>query len=109
MKTINVNVCTETTNCDGYSKWYEIFTSTQTTHHSQRYVQQLQIFVCYAKNADVFEIHVLDLKSPNVLLDGKKNAKVCDFGLARNQAINNTMTAQCGTFQWMAPEGEKSR
>jgi len=44
-----------------------------------------------------------DLKSPNVLLDSNRRAKVCDFGLARSKAIT-TMTGQCGTFQWMAPE-----
>jgi len=32
-----------------------------------------------------------------------RRSKVCDFGLARKQA-ENTMTGQCGTFQWMAPE-----
>ena len=31
-------------------------------------------------------------------------AKVADFGLARVKAQTLTMTGQCGTVQWMAPE-----
>jgi len=42
-----------------------------------------------------------DLKSANVLLDGKRLA-IADFGLARYQAID--MTAETGTYRWMAPE-----
>lgn len=50
-----------------------------------------------------------DLKSRNVLLDGQLNAKLTDFGVAR-EASESTMTAGVGTSLWMAPEvmlGEK--
>jgi hypothetical protein len=45
-----------------------------------------------------------DLKSANLLLDESYNAKVCDFGLSRLKAQERSMTGNCGTVQWMAPE-----
>ena len=45
-----------------------------------------------------------DLKSANILLDESYNAKVCDFGLSRLKARERSMTGNCGTVQWMAPE-----
>lgn len=45
-----------------------------------------------------------DLKSANILLDESYTAKVCDFGLSRLKAHETSMTGNCGTVQWMAPE-----
>jgi hypothetical protein len=45
-----------------------------------------------------------DLKSANILMDESYNAKVCDFGLSRLKAQGRSMTGNCGTVQWMAPE-----
>lgn len=45
-----------------------------------------------------------DLKSANLLLDDAYNTKVCDFGLSRLKAQERSMTGNCGTVQWMAPE-----
>jgi hypothetical protein len=45
-----------------------------------------------------------DLKSANLLLDESYTTKVCDFGLSRLKAQARSMTGNCGTVQWMAPE-----
>jgi serine/threonine protein kinase len=45
-----------------------------------------------------------DLKSANLLLDDAYTVKVCDFGLSRLKAQARSMTGNCGTVQWMAPE-----
>jgi len=45
-----------------------------------------------------------DLKSANLLLDDSYTAKVCDFGLSRLKEQERSMTGNCGTVQWMAPE-----
>lgn len=45
-----------------------------------------------------------DLKSANILLNESYTAKVCDFGLSRLKAEERSMTGNCGTVQWMAPE-----
>jgi serine/threonine protein kinase len=46
-----------------------------------------------------------DLKSANLLVDESvRTIKVADFGLARTRESTGAMTAQRGTFQWMAPE-----
>uniref|UniRef100_M4BH68 non-specific serine/threonine protein kinase n=1 Tax=Hyaloperonospora arabidopsidis (strain Emoy2) TaxID=559515 RepID=M4BH68_HYAAE len=45
-----------------------------------------------------------DLKSPNLLINSSYALKISDFGLARVRARFQTMTGNCGTTQWMAPE-----
>ena len=42
----------------------------------------------------------------NILLDSSGNVKVADFGLSRLQAATcgEPLTAELGTWQWMAPE-----
>ncbi|KAI4314699.1 hypothetical protein L6164_027583 [Bauhinia variegata] len=45
-----------------------------------------------------------DLKTANLLMDENKVVKVADFGVARVQSQSGVMTAETGTYRWMAPE-----
>ncbi|XP_031116153.1 serine/threonine-protein kinase STY46-like [Ipomoea triloba] len=45
-----------------------------------------------------------DLKTANLLIDEDKVVKVADFGVARFQSKEGVMTAETGTYRWMAPE-----
>jgi tRNA A-37 threonylcarbamoyl transferase component Bud32 len=45
-----------------------------------------------------------DLKAQNVLLDSAGNAKLSDFGISREVAMDETMTREIGTMAWIAPE-----
>ncbi|XP_040998672.1 serine/threonine-protein kinase STY8-like isoform X2 [Juglans microcarpa x Juglans regia] len=45
-----------------------------------------------------------DLKTANLLMDTHNVVKVADFGVARFQTQGGTMTAETGTYRWMAPE-----
>ncbi|CAM8974299.1 unnamed protein product [Rhodiola kirilowii] len=45
-----------------------------------------------------------DLKAPNLLMDENEVVKVADFGVARVKTQSGVMTAETGTYRWMAPE-----
>ncbi|MFS7912709.1 putative dual-specificity kinase TKL-Pl-4 family [Helianthus anomalus] len=46
-----------------------------------------------------------DLKRENLLLTADhKSLKLADFGLAREESLTKMMTAETGTYRWMAPE-----
>ncbi|KAL8171932.1 hypothetical protein V2J09_023736 [Rumex salicifolius] len=45
-----------------------------------------------------------DLKTANLLMDTNQVVKVADFGVARFLNQEGVMTAETGTYRWMAPE-----
>lgn len=48
---------------------------------------------------------LLDFSAENLLLTAdQKTVKLADFGLAREESLTEMMTAETGTYRWMAPE-----
>ncbi|XP_019442512.1 PREDICTED: serine/threonine-protein kinase HT1-like [Lupinus angustifolius] len=46
-----------------------------------------------------------DLKPDNLILtEDHRTIKLADFGLAREESLTEMMTAETGTYRWMAPE-----
>ena len=39
-----------------------------------------------------------------ILTADQKTVKLVDFGLAREESLTEMMTAETGTYRWMAPE-----
>ncbi|XP_068656785.1 serine/threonine/tyrosine-protein kinase HT1-like [Aristolochia californica] len=72
----------------------------------------LQLSVCFALDISrgMQSLHSngiihRDLKPDNLLLtEDKKKLKLADFGLAREETVTEMMTAETGTYRWMAPE-----
>lgn len=68
-----------------------------------RMAKQIAHALTYLHSLDPIVVH-RDLKSRNVLLTHDLDAKLTDFGTARETVLDKTMTAGVGTSLWMAPE-----
>merc|ERR1711920_692284 len=63
--------------------------------------QEICIGMVYLHANDV--VH-RDLKSSNVLLNGPRQVKLCDFGLGHLLSDSTPRVGVVGTHNWMAPE-----
>lgn len=53
----------------------------------------------------ICKIHDLFAFAENLILSADhKTVKLADFGLAREESLTEMMTAETGTYRWMAPE-----
>eukprot|EP00245_Coleochaete_scutata_P000955 TRINITY_DN1117_c0_g1_i2.p1 TRINITY_DN1117_c0_g1~~TRINITY_DN1117_c0_g1_i2.p1 ORF type:complete len:640 (-),score=134.06 TRINITY_DN1117_c0_g1_i2:975-2894(-) len=67
----------------------------------------LKVAIDVSKGMDYLHQHNIihrDLKAANLLMDENEVVKVADFGVARVQDATGIMTAETGTYRWMAPE-----
>ncbi|MED6179820.1 Serine/threonine-protein kinase sty46 [Stylosanthes scabra] len=67
----------------------------------------LKVAIDVAKGMNYLHQHDIihrDLKAANLLMDENGVVKVADFGVARVKAQSGVMTAETGTYRWMAPE-----
>jgi serine/threonine protein kinase len=51
-----------------------------------------------------FCLFYLECADNMLLTANRKNVKLVDFGLAREETVTEMMTAETGTYRWMAPE-----
>ncbi|XP_051139457.1 serine/threonine-protein kinase STY46-like isoform X2 [Andrographis paniculata] len=76
-------------------------------HHSLKTPQLLKFALDICKGMEYLHqqnvIH-RDLKTANLLMDNCNVVKVADFGVARFLNKGGVMTAETGTYRWMAPE-----
>jgi len=53
----------------------------------------------------VWKAYDLIASAENLILSADhKTVKLADFGLAREESLTEMMTAETGTYRWMAPE-----
>lgn len=65
------------------------------------YFQQIISGVDYCHR---FNICHRDLKPENLLLDGEKNIKIADFGMAALERDNKLLETSCGSPHYASPE-----
>ncbi|KAK4276476.1 hypothetical protein QN277_014621 [Acacia crassicarpa] len=81
------------------------FLHTQKVVLTLPYLIKVAINVCEGmKYLHQNEIIHRDLKAANLLMDENGVVKVADFGVARVEDESGIMTAETGTYRWMAPE-----
>ncbi|CAO2205429.1 unnamed protein product [Urochloa humidicola] len=70
-------------------------------------VKVLKIAISISKGMDYLhqnDIIHRDLKTANILIGYDQVIKIADFGVARHGSQEGQMTAETGTYRWMAPE-----
>lgn len=68
---------------------------------ASRYFQQIIAGVDYCHR---FNICHRDLKPENLLLDGEKNIKIADFGMAALEPSDRLLETSCGSPHYASPE-----
>ncbi|EQC39453.1 TKL protein kinase [Saprolegnia diclina VS20] len=93
-----------------YLKHGDLFSCLNRLHDAWSWpIERLQIALGVARglvylHARTPKVIHRDLKSRNILLDDRFQAKITDFGVSRTRAFEETMTAGVGTALWAAPE-----
>lgn len=67
----------------------------------------LRIAISISKGMEYLHQHNIihrDLKTANILMGDNHVVKIADFGVARLGSQEGQMTAETGTYRWMAPE-----
>lgn len=70
-------------------------------HEAVRIFRQIIAALSYCHQ---FNICHRDLKPENILMDGNRNVKIVDFGMAALQPMNKWLETPCGSPHYAAPE-----
>ncbi|XP_076898928.1 serine/threonine-protein kinase STY46-like [Bidens hawaiensis] len=84
-----------------------VFEYLQKHHHSLTLTQLVKFSIDVCRGMEYLHKNNIihrDLKTANLLMDAHNVVKVADFGVARFQNQDGVMTAETGTYRWMAPE-----
>ncbi|KAK4766948.1 hypothetical protein SAY86_014699 [Trapa natans] len=101
MKPPNMCIVTE------YMSGGSLYDYLRKNHDSLKLSQLLKFALDISKGMDYLHHNNIihrDLKTANLLMDRENAVKVADFGVARFQSQGGIMTAETGTYRWMAPE-----